>query len=99
MIQLIAKIQGKNFDLALIDPNLQNQHPIQDIANESQFLKKKIILSTDLTNAVVLRLTPCRGGSTNQVQLHLKAALSEFTARTPVGYTDLAKSRLHVISC
>ena len=60
LTQLIAKIQGKNFDLALIDPNLQNQAPlIQDIANESQFLS---------TNNLINRLNKCSSSEIDALQ-------------------------------
>ena len=41
MTKLLEKIQGKNFDLALIDPNLQNQSPlVQDIQRISIYYKE-----------------------------------------------------------
>ena len=76
MTKLLEKIQGKNFDLALIDPNLQNQSPlVQDIAKESQLLNTKNLIN---------RLNNCSSAEIEALQQWLNKPSSTPPESSPV---------------
>ena len=81
--QLLAKLEGKNFDLALIGPKLQNQSPlIQALAKESQLLNTKSLIS---------RLSNCSSSDIEALQKWLNKPRSTPPESSPV--YDLLQER------
>ena len=78
-----AKIQGNNFDIVLIDPNLQNQSPlVQDIAKESQLLSTKNLIA---------RLSKCTSSEIDALQQWLNKPSTTPPESSPV--FDLLQER------
>ena len=74
--QLLEKLKGQNFDLALIGPKLQNQAAlVQELATESQLLN---------TKSLIKRLNECSIADIESLQLWLNKPSTTAPESSPV---------------